>query len=192
MSFLGFNAFHREGILDLKNKQKDSWSLIYWFYRCEKLKKCVECTIFGTGIRDRSQCQRECIAYDIKSTKDAIIKNDEEEKICREVDHDKCEIIYKYMYDELQKLTVLVQKKRNCPPNIFGECSKYFMNSFGNRFFIFFYSMDNSCCWSCSFGWTSNDIDMEIGHCVARQEGVRKIHERTEKFQMAQWWKSFV
>ncbi|XP_044762426.1 integrin beta-PS-like [Coccinella septempunctata] len=85
---------------------------------CEKLKDCVQCTVFGTVIRDRSKCQRECIAYDIKSTKESIVKDEEEEKICRAFDDDRCEILYKYMYDDLQKLTVIVQKMRNCPPNI--------------------------------------------------------------------------
>ncbi|XP_045460964.1 integrin beta-PS-like [Harmonia axyridis] len=85
---------------------------------CSKLKTCVECKIFGLGIQDNARCIDECAGHIITSTSQTVEKNGKKEKICRELDQEKCEITFKYMYDDSQVLHVTVQKHRNCPPNI--------------------------------------------------------------------------
>lgn len=88
--------------------------------RCEELKNCVLCQMYGTGnFSDKEECARNCKEF-VPEPVDTVIRDvDRDEELCFGIDEDDCKYNFVYYYNETNCLVVRAQKERECPPQVY-------------------------------------------------------------------------
>ncbi|KAK6631132.1 hypothetical protein RUM43_014228 [Polyplax serrata] len=86
--------------------------------RCLEFKECVQCQVYKTGPLTPEECAANCTF--IPTTAEVIEANEErDENLCAYYDEEDCRFAYVYGYDELGKVYVRAQEKRDCPPKVY-------------------------------------------------------------------------
>lgn len=86
--------------------------------RCLEFKECVQCQVYKTGQFTEEECAQNCTFT--PSVVDVVEANEEkDENLCAFYDEDDCRFAYVYAYDEMGKVVVRAQEKRECPPQIY-------------------------------------------------------------------------
>ena len=83
--------------------------------RCEELRDCVQCRMFGTGeFEDEDQCQEECMNYPEPEPVDVASSDEEnDEKYCAFTDQsDHCRFYFVYGYTPQNKLYIKAQRTK--------------------------------------------------------------------------------
>ncbi|KOC60198.1 Integrin beta-PS [Habropoda laboriosa] len=88
--------------------------------RCEELKNCVLCQMYGTGnFTVKEECAKNCKEF-VPEPVDTVIPDvDKDEVLCFGIDEDDCKYNFVYYYDEINCLQVRAQKDRECPPQVY-------------------------------------------------------------------------
>ncbi|KAG7207279.1 hypothetical protein KM043_008951 [Ampulex compressa] len=88
--------------------------------RCEELKPCVQCKMYGTGnYTDKDECDRNCKHFHIVGVKSVMNEGDDDRVPCFGTDEDDCKYNFVYYYNETNILTILAQNERECPPPVY-------------------------------------------------------------------------
>ncbi|XP_006623005.1 integrin beta-PS [Apis dorsata] len=88
--------------------------------RCEELKNCVLCQMYGSGnFSDKEECIKNCKEF-VPEPVDTVIPDvDKDEVLCFGIDEDDCKYNFVYYYNETNCLKVRAQKERECPPQVY-------------------------------------------------------------------------
>ncbi|KAL6266943.1 hypothetical protein P5V15_000028 [Pogonomyrmex californicus] len=88
--------------------------------RCEELKPCVQCQMYGTGnYSDPEECARNCKEFVPEGVETVIVDVDNDEVPCFGTDEDDCKYNFVYYYNETNCLQVRAQNERECPPQVY-------------------------------------------------------------------------
>nr|XP_031838530.1 integrin beta-PS-like [Nomia melanderi] len=88
--------------------------------RCEELKNCVLCQMYGTGnFSDKEECAKNCKEFVPEPVEIVIQDVDKNEELCFGIDEDDCKYNFVSYYDETNCLKVRAQKERECPPQVY-------------------------------------------------------------------------
>lgn len=91
--------------------------------RCAELQDCVECTMYGTGLYQKTNCLQQCSKYNIVPVqfvdeKNLLLK----EKFCMSIDAAGCHFKFKYVYESDKSIKIYVQRDRICSEtNVLGK-----------------------------------------------------------------------
>lgn len=88
--------------------------------RCEELKPCVQCQMYGTGnYSDPDECAKNCKEFVPEGVEIVIVDVDNDEVPCFGTDEDDCKYNFVYYYNETNCLKVRAQNPRECPPQVY-------------------------------------------------------------------------
>ncbi|KAI4464729.1 integrin beta subunit [Holotrichia oblita] len=84
--------------------------------RCSELFECIEVILSNSTEADGNATDLNCTDYSLRlvdKIDEANLK--ENEKICREIDASGCTVVFKYTYEDDERLDIQVQEERLCP-----------------------------------------------------------------------------
>ncbi|KAK2580997.1 hypothetical protein KPH14_006050 [Odynerus spinipes] len=87
--------------------------------RCDELKSCVQCQMYGTGnYSNPEECLKNCKEFVPEPVENVIADVDDDEVMCYGVDEDDCKYNFVYYYNETNCLKVRAQAERECPARV--------------------------------------------------------------------------
>ncbi|XP_012282811.1 integrin beta-PS [Orussus abietinus] len=88
--------------------------------RCEELKSCVQCQMYGTGnYSNPEDCAKNCREFVPEAVEAVTVDVDNDEVPCFGTDEDDCKYNFVYYYNETNCLKVRAQTERECPPQVY-------------------------------------------------------------------------
>lgn len=108
---------------------------LFLIFRCSELFECIEAILSNSTKTDGIDTSLNCTDYSIrlvdKIEELSLVGN---EKICREIDAAGCTVVFKYTYQEDERLDIDVQEDRLCPKplDILGKFVKIMSNVLDN------------------------------------------------------------
>ncbi|CAL8095272.1 unnamed protein product [Orchesella dallaii] len=88
-------------------------------YKCEELKHCVQCKLYGTGIYNPAECELSCFQHSINRVEvvSPVSGIGSNEIICKAEDpSDECVFIFSYVALRNKPIQINAQNTKECPP----------------------------------------------------------------------------
>ncbi|ODM79385.1 Integrin beta-PS [Orchesella cincta] len=87
--------------------------------KCEELKHCVQCKLYGTGVFNPADCDLNCFQHSINKVEvvSPVSGTGTDEIICKAEDpSDECVFIFSYVTSKSKKIKINAQVTKECPP----------------------------------------------------------------------------